>query len=65
VVDDIQTQRGARTMELDPKTHRVYLVTADLGPQPTEPHTPPSMVPGAFRLLVFGQEAEVSGGQHQ
>jgi DNA-binding beta-propeller fold protein YncE len=65
VVDDIQTQRGARTMELDPKTHRVYLVTADLGPQPTEPHTPPSMVPGSFRLLVFGQEAEVSGGQNQ
>ncbi len=42
VVDNIQTQRGERTMELDPRTHRVYLVTAELGPQPAltaeDPH---------------------------
>lgn len=56
VVTDVQTQRGARTMELDPKTHRVYLVTAELGPQPTTPHTPPPMTPGTFTLLVYGQE---------
>jgi DNA-binding beta-propeller fold protein YncE len=55
LVASIATKRGARTMELDPRTHRVYLVTAQLGPQPSQPHTPPPMVPGTFELLVFGQ----------
>jgi DNA-binding beta-propeller fold protein YncE len=55
VIASVPTQRGARTMELDPKTHRVYLVTAQLGPQPAQPHTPPPMVPGTFELLVYGQ----------
>src|ERR1700728_3959832 len=54
VVASIPTQRGARTMELDPRTHRIYLVTAQLGPQPAQPHTPPPMVPGTFKLLVYG-----------
>ncbi len=58
VVASIPTKRGARTMELDPKTHRVYLVTAQLGPQPTTPRTPPAMVPGTFELLVFGQMSD-------
>jgi DNA-binding beta-propeller fold protein YncE len=58
VIDNVQTERGARTMELDEKTHRIYTVTADLGPQPTEPHEPPPMVPGTFRLLVLGQETD-------
>jgi DNA-binding beta-propeller fold protein YncE len=58
VIDNIHTERGARTMELDKKTHRIYTVTANLGPQPTEPHEPPSMVPGTFRLLVFGEGAD-------
>jgi DNA-binding beta-propeller fold protein YncE len=55
VIADVPTRRGARTMELDSRTHRVYLVTAQLGPQPTQPHTPPPMVPGTFELLVYGQ----------
>ena len=58
VIDNVQTERGARTMEFDKKTHRIYTVTADLGPQPTEPHEPPPMVPGTFRLLVFGKGAD-------
>jgi DNA-binding beta-propeller fold protein YncE len=58
VIDNIETERGARTMELDEKTHRLYIVTADLGPQPTKPHEPPSMAPGTFRLLVFGEGAD-------
>ncbi|MGA9464052.1 MAG: YncE family protein [Terracidiphilus sp.] len=55
LVASIPTKRGARTMELDPRTHRVYLVTAQLGPQPSQPHTPPPMVSGTFELLVYGQ----------
>lgn len=31
-VDSVQTQRGARTMALDTKTHKVFLVTAEFGP---------------------------------
>jgi DNA-binding beta-propeller fold protein YncE len=59
VVENVATQRGARTMAIDPKTHRAYLPTADFGP----PATPvsaggrarPSIVPGTFRILVVGR----------
>ncbi len=33
VVENVSTQRGARTMALDPATHQVYVVTADFGPR--------------------------------
>ena len=53
----VSTQRGARTMALDEKTHRVYLVTADFGPTPSptaeEPRPRPPVVPGSFTILVF------------
>lgn len=59
VVENVQTQRGARTMALDAKTHRVYLVTAEFGPAPaptaTQRRTRPSLVPNSFTLLVFGR----------
>jgi YVTN family beta-propeller protein len=55
----VKTRKGARTMALDPKTHRVFLVTADFGPAPAptadQPHPRPSVVPGSFALLVFGR----------
>ncbi|MGN6515062.1 MAG: YncE family protein [Rhizomicrobium sp.] len=57
VVENVATQKGARTMEVDPKTHAVFLVTADrqAAPPPTavNPHPRPAIVPGTFRLLVF------------
>jgi DNA-binding beta-propeller fold protein YncE len=56
VVADVPTRRGARTMALDPITHRVYLVTADFGPAPAptaeQPRPRPTIVPGTFSLLV-------------
>ena len=59
MVETVPTQRGARTMELDPKTHRVFLVTAEFGPPPAptpeHPHPRPSIKPGSFTLLVFGR----------
>ena len=58
VIGSVRTERGARTMELDPETHRIYLVTAQLGPQPAQPHTPPPMVPGTFELLVYGSASD-------
>ena len=39
VVQTVQTQRGARTMSLDPMTHRLYTVAVEYGPAP-EPTTP-------------------------
>ncbi len=54
-VQIIATQTGARTLALDPKTHRVFLVTAT--PAPAAPGTPPwrrSYLPGTFTLLVYG-----------
>ena len=59
VVENVPTQRGARTMTLDPKTHEVYLVTADFGPPPaptaTNPRPFPTLVPDSFVVLVFGR----------
>jgi YVTN family beta-propeller protein len=58
VVDSVKTQRGARTMALDPSSGRVYLVTADFGPPPAAtaevPHPRPAMVPDTFTVLVVG-----------
>jgi DNA-binding beta-propeller fold protein YncE len=57
VVQSAATQRGARTLALDPEKHRVFLVTADFGPPPpataAQPHPRPPLVPGSFRLLVL------------
>jgi DNA-binding beta-propeller fold protein YncE len=44
IVQSLSTQPGARTMALDPVTHRIYLATADRAP---------AIVPGSFRLLVY------------
>jgi YVTN family beta-propeller protein len=59
VVENVPTQRGARTMALDEKSHRVFLVTAEFGPTPAatakQPRPRPPMLPGTFTLLVFGK----------
>lgn len=52
VLGNVETQRGARTMALDPKSHRIYLVTAEFGP-PAEGQRRPSVKPGTFQLLVY------------
>lgn len=64
VVQSVLTRRGARTLALDTRTHRVYLVTADFGPPPAaspeNPHPRPAIVPGTFRLLVLEPEKEAA-----
>lgn len=59
VVENVTTQRGARTMALDPKTHNVFLVTAQYGPPPAptpeRPNPRPAIVPNSFVILVFGK----------
>ncbi|HKM89941.1 MAG TPA: YncE family protein [Candidatus Acidoferrales bacterium] len=59
VVENVPTQRGARTMALDPKSHEVYLVTAEFGPRPEptkdNPRPRPPMLPDSFVVLVFAR----------
>ena len=58
VVQTLKTERGARTMAIDPKTHRIYLPTAQMqpGPPPAPGATParPTIVPNTLKLLVYG-----------
>ena len=55
VVETVPTQRGARTMAVNPKTHRLYTVSADFGPPPPptadRPRPRPPMIPGTFVVL--------------
>jgi YVTN family beta-propeller protein len=59
VVETVPTARGGRTMELDPKTHNVFVVCAEYGPAPTptaeQPKPRPSVVPNSFQVLVLGK----------
>ncbi len=56
VVATVTTQVSARTMTLDPATHRIFLAAAKLGAAPPateeQPHPRPSIVPGSFAILV-------------
>jgi DNA-binding beta-propeller fold protein YncE len=57
--ENVPTQKGARTLALDAKTHNVFVVTAQFGtrPEPTadNPHPRPAMVPDSFVVLVVGK----------
>ncbi len=59
VVATVPTERSARTMALDMKTHKIYLSAAQLGATPEatadNPHPRPKMVPGSFHVLVVSQ----------
>jgi YVTN family beta-propeller protein len=58
VVQTLKTERGARTMALDPKTHRIYLPTAQFqpAPSPSPGASParPTILPNTLKLLVYG-----------
>ena len=66
VVSTIPTQASARTMTIDPKTHRLYLAAATAAPAPapatpvpadTKPQTKGrrGTVPGSFVIVVVGE----------
>jgi DNA-binding beta-propeller fold protein YncE len=59
VAETVPTQKGARTMALDSKTHNVYTVTANFGPPPASttdnPHPRRSIIPDTFVILVVGR----------
>lgn len=61
VVQTLRTQRGARTMALDPRTHRIYLATADFEAPANasgERWHRPRIVPGTLRILVYGMDGK-------
>ena len=61
VAQSLSTRRGARTMALDPASHKIYLATADYESQEDQPEgTPakrPRMIPNTFKVLVYGLNA--------
>jgi len=58
-LEAIKTEYGAKTLQLDPKTHKIFLTTSDFDPPaaPTEkqPHPLATAKPGNFHVLVFGR----------
>ncbi len=64
VVQTLETARGARTMTLDPKTHKIYLAAVDYeaAPAAQPAGTPPGRaarpqaVPNSFKVLVYGMK---------
>src|SRR5438093_4442423 len=56
VVQTLQTATGARTMALDPATHRIYLAAAKYEAPAADaaPNARPRMIPGSMHLLVYG-----------
>lgn len=59
VVETVATQRGSRTMTIDPKTHNVFLPAAQFSPpaaptgQGAKPR--PAMIKDSFAVLVVGK----------
>src|SRR6478672_7103573 len=63
-VQTLKTERGARTMALDPETHRIYLPSAKFEPAPSPSPgalpARPRIVPNTLKLLVYtsGEQAK-------
>ena len=57
VLENAATERSARTMSLDTKTHKIYLSAAQLGAAPEatadNPHPRPKIIPDSFHVLVL------------
>jgi DNA-binding beta-propeller fold protein YncE len=61
VVENVATQKSARTMALDEKTHRIFLPAAEFGATPAataeQPRPRPPMTPDTFTILVVAPSA--------
>jgi DNA-binding beta-propeller fold protein YncE len=53
VVENVETAKSARTMTVDPKTHRVFTVAAQFKP-PAPGQRRGSVLPDTFELIVLG-----------
>jgi YVTN family beta-propeller protein len=63
VAQTLSTRRGARTMALDPASHKIYLATCDYESQADQPEGQPArrprMIPNTFKVLVYGMNKTV------
>jgi len=63
LLQTLKTERGARTMALDPKSHWIYLPSAQFQPPPSpSPGASPgrpSVLPNTLKLLVYGPAESV------
>ena len=59
LVESVKTSPGARTMAVDFKTHRVFLMAGNLHrpakASPENPHRYPELDPGTAKLLILGR----------
>jgi hypothetical protein len=55
IVQTVTTPGGARTMGIDPETHRVYLATAEFEEQKPGATGRPVAKPGTFMIVVVGR----------
>ena len=57
VLDTVTTRRAGRTMTIDPRTHSVFIPTAEQGPTPPataeQPRPRPPVIPDTFVLMQF------------
>ena len=57
--ENVTTQKGGRTLALDSKTHKVFVVSAQFGPRPAptadNPRPRPPILPDSFVVLVVGK----------
>jgi YVTN family beta-propeller protein len=62
VVQTLKTEPRARTMAVDPQTHRIYLPSAQFQPPPSPSPgaspARPTIVPNTLKLLVYGRSDE-------
>jgi YVTN family beta-propeller protein len=61
LAQSLVTRPGARTMALDPDTHKIYLATMDYESQDAQsegqPKRRPRMIPDTFKIVVYGMVA--------
>jgi len=62
LVENVKTQKGARTLAFDSKTGNVFLASADFGPPPKQTNenakARPSIVPNSFVVIVMSSSAK-------
>jgi len=54
-VQTLKTEPGARTMTIDPATHKIYLASAKTE-APAAGQRRGKMVAGSFKILVYGMD---------
>jgi DNA-binding beta-propeller fold protein YncE len=55
VVQTLATERSARTLSLDPATHKIYLASAKFE-APATGQRRGKIIPGSFKILVYGMD---------